>query len=264
MKLVISDLDGTLLNDRKELPPELFSVMEQLKNRGVRFGIASGRQYHNIASRFTGHLDDLLIMAENGSLVKINGQLLIKHSIANDLVRQIAERAQKYAGFIVGLSGFDHSYILSHDEDDIAHFRQYYQEYKLIESVDEIFQEEECIKVAIFDKKHEAFANYKLFEDLKDELAIVVSSEEWIDFNAKGTSKGAALKEIKQQYHLSDKDVVVFGDFDNDISILQEAYYSYAMTNASQGAKEAANFICPGNNNNGVIKTLCDLFSLTV
>ena len=59
IRLIAVDLDGTLLNDRKEVPPDFIPMVEALFPRGIRFVIASGRQYFNLAAMFSSIADKL-------------------------------------------------------------------------------------------------------------------------------------------------------------------------------------------------------------
>ena len=69
IRLIAVDLDGTLLNDRKEIPPDFVPMVEALHPRGVRFVLASGRQYFNLAAMFERIADKLFFFSENGGLV---------------------------------------------------------------------------------------------------------------------------------------------------------------------------------------------------
>ena len=52
IKLIASDMDGTLLNDRKELPGDFFEVFDELERRGIKFTVASGRSFDAVAHLF--------------------------------------------------------------------------------------------------------------------------------------------------------------------------------------------------------------------
>lgn len=69
IKLIACDMDGTLLDSQKRLPPELPEVIAQLREKGVIFCVASGRQYASLRRDFEAYADDLLFLCENGALV---------------------------------------------------------------------------------------------------------------------------------------------------------------------------------------------------
>ena len=81
MKLIAIDMDGTLLNDRKEIPESFFPVMQELQKQGVQFVIASGRQYATLASLFKGHDEHFIYICENGAAVFQEGKpLFLDHA----------------------------------------------------------------------------------------------------------------------------------------------------------------------------------------
>jgi len=84
----------------------------------------------------------------------------------------------------------------------------------------------------------------------------VVSGKHWVDINNKGVNKGIALEEIQKSLNISYEETMAFGDFYNDISMLEKAYYSFVMENANEDMKQYGNFIAESNVNNGVLKAI--------
>ena len=74
IKLIAADMDGTLLDSKGRLNPEFFSVFESLKEKGVMFVAASGRQYYNLLKLFNRVKDDIMFVAENGTYVVFRSQ----------------------------------------------------------------------------------------------------------------------------------------------------------------------------------------------
>ena len=68
IRLIASDLDGTLLKNGAQVIPEIFELIPALKKRGIHFVAASGRQYANIRRLFAPLQDEISYVAENGSL----------------------------------------------------------------------------------------------------------------------------------------------------------------------------------------------------
>lgn len=90
IRLVASDLDGTLLkNGAQVLPQEIFELIPALKERGIRFVAASGRQYANIRRLFSPLQDEISYIAENGSLCMHEGKMLASGQIDRDLANEI-------------------------------------------------------------------------------------------------------------------------------------------------------------------------------
>ena len=74
-KLVLCDMDGTLLDPYKRLPLKLDGVINELASKGMAFGIASGRQYPDLKNQFASY-PDMVIIAENGAIVYVGDKLL--------------------------------------------------------------------------------------------------------------------------------------------------------------------------------------------
>lgn len=70
IKLVVTDMDGTLLNDNHQLPENFWEIEQQLTAKGIVFAVASGRQYYNLIERFESIQHRLLVLADNGTFVK--------------------------------------------------------------------------------------------------------------------------------------------------------------------------------------------------
>lgn len=93
IKLVASDLDGTLLfKGAQSLPEEIFPLIRQLKKMGILFVAASGRQYANMKKMFRPVVDDMAFISENGALAVYNEKVLYQDSFEQELVREICRK----------------------------------------------------------------------------------------------------------------------------------------------------------------------------
>ena len=97
VKLIASDLDGTLLqNGAHDVNPIVFDQIRTLKEHGIMFAAASGRQYLNLRRLFTPVQDDIAYIAENGSLCIYNEETISKGIIEQDLAYHILDEVAKY------------------------------------------------------------------------------------------------------------------------------------------------------------------------
>ena len=256
MKLIVTDMDGTLLNDNKEIDNDFFKIMALLKPKGVKFAIASGRHLNKLKAMFND--DSLIYISENGAVVEENGQIIYENCLSKETVKTVCDVIDKIPDFSIVYSTYDKTYLKSDDPLVIEEVSRFSPAIILTDDVLKI--EEKCIKIAVYDKKANTKESVKELLCLKDVVTIATSSENWIDLNALGVSKGEALKAIKERYRLDAQDLIVFGDYNNDLTMMKEAYYSYAMANATKEVKEAANFTCLSNNEGGVCKKLRELF----
>ena len=106
VKLIASDLDGTLLqNGAHDVNPIVFDQIRTLKEHGIMFAAASGRQYLNLRRLFTPVQDDIAYIAENGSLCIYNEETISKGIIEQDLAYRILDEVAKYPQYNCIISG---------------------------------------------------------------------------------------------------------------------------------------------------------------
>ena len=84
VKFIATDLDGTLLDGERRLPEEIFPLIAKLKELGVLFAPASGRQYANLKKLFEPVADDVLFICENGALIKYRGKTLHVDAVGDE------------------------------------------------------------------------------------------------------------------------------------------------------------------------------------
>ena len=262
MKFVMCDMDGTLLNDKKELPTDFKEVYNALKNKGVDFGIASGRQMIFIEPFFKDNFEDMYVIANNGTTINRGHELLDCAKFDKDIIRAVEEETLKHDNLFVIYMGIKEAYYNYDDEETMDKIRFYIGDLNRYHDIEDVLTKDEIIKVAIYDVDYNAEENAKYYEEFNKNASVLVSDVQFFDIVPKGSSKGKALEKIMEEKGYSAEDVVVFGDYNNDISMLEKVKYSYAMGNAVKEVKEVANYSCPDNNHNGVTCALKELFKL--
>lgn len=112
IKLIASDLDGTLLlNGAQSLSEELFPLIKKLKEMGILFVAASGRQYANMKRMFAPVADEIAYISENGGLALQNDKVLYQDSFDPALVKEIVTAIQENDGSEFSCSTKDYYYI---------------------------------------------------------------------------------------------------------------------------------------------------------
>ena len=97
----------------------------------------------------------------------------------------------------------------------------------------------------------------------RDELQVTVSGDIWLDITAGGVNKGVAIKEIQDLLGIDFKETMVFGDYLNDLEMMESAYHSYAMENAHEDLKKVSRFITHKNNDeDGVMHQIKEVIGL--
>ncbi|EDR98860.1 haloacid dehalogenase-like hydrolase [Anaerostipes caccae L1-92] len=87
-------------------------------------------------------------------------------------------------------------------------------------------------------------------------IYVASAGEKWVDCMNLGVNKGNSLKRFQEHYNISADETLAFGDNINDIEMLKRAAHSFAVANAREEVKEAANFVTDSNREDGVLKVL--------
>lgn len=255
IKLIASDMDGTLLDDDGKINDEFFHILEKLIDMDIKFAPASGRQYGTLYNDFGDFKDKLVYIAENGTLVQYKGKELYSNPLKNEYVAEIIEDAKHLPYVCLVLCSKDCAYINNNKKELLDEVKKYYLNYTIIDNFSQV--KDPILKVAILDLKGSKKVYEKYFyPKWKDRLQVVISGEFWLDLYNKDASKGNALKLIQEKFGIKKDETMVFGDYFNDVEMLKNAHFSYAMENAPDGVKSHANFIAKSNRDNGVIEAI--------
>lgn len=258
IRLVASDMDGTLLNSKAELPPDFFEIFDRMKRHGVAFVAASGRQIHNMKIKFKGIDDEIFFAAENGAYVTKANKELLSLELSKDDVRQFLEIARKIDGTYIVLSGKKFAYIENPDPVFLARLSSYSGYLKPVKDISQV-DDDIFYKFTICDLINPATNAFPHFEKLRGDFQVKISGLKWMDITHKLADKGYALKLIQDSLGVSIDQTAAFGDYLNDIELLKRAKYSYAMANALDEIKKLARFQTYSYNEGGVTKALSQI-----
>lgn len=251
IKLIATDMDGTLLNSNNEINPEFYEVFRELRKKGIIFAAASGRQYFNLLKRFENIKDDMLFIAENGTFVVYEGKELLVNSLDQTWTKKLIEIGRTISNAYVIVCGKNAAYIEKNDSRLIKETEKYYERYEIVEDLTKV--EDDVLKVTICDFSGSEVNSSKYYEEYRQALQVTVSGEIWLDITAKGVNKGVAIKKIQDLLDIDYEETMVFGDYLNDLEMMGSAYYSYAMENAHDDLKKVSRFIAKSNDDNGVV-----------
>ncbi|MEU5253995.1 Cof-type HAD-IIB family hydrolase [Streptomyces longwoodensis] len=264
IRLVVTDMDGTLLDDDKRVPAGLWEALARLRERGVLFSPASGRQYATLAREFAEVADGMVFIAENGTYVVRDGEELssdpMDRAVAADVVRAV--RGLAAGGVDVGavVCGKRSAYVERSDEPFLAEVRRYYLRHEVVEDVTAV--DDDVIKVALFDFGSAERTTAPALAPFAGTHQVVVSGEHWVDVMNRTANKGAALRRLQRELGITPAQTMVFGDYLNDLEMLDAADWSFAMANAHPEVIRRARHLAPSNNDNGVLRTLARVLGL--
>lgn len=263
IKFIAVDMDGTLLDSDKNLPPRFTENIKKLNDMGIVFAPASGRQYYSLKCQFEELDLDFIYIAENGAIVVEDGEIVSMDCLDGDVAKDIISKVRNISTASIILCCEDYSYSEKIVGDHfIKNAQMYYKKFKLVDDLIPLCDTKSILKIAIFDPISPD-KNVKQVLPSYDGLAeIIVSGDEWVDAMKPGVSKGSAIKRIKEKYGFKSSECMCFGDYMNDYKMLLECDESYAMKNAHEELKKIAKYIAPSNDENGVMRVIEEKFNL--
>ena len=264
LRLVVVDMDGTLLDDAGALPADLPRVLDRLKSGGIAFAPASGRQYATLRDMFGGVRTESgatvdSFIAENGNVVVRDGEISAADGMDPEIVDDVidAVRAARAEGRPMGLIVChpDRAYVEIDQPGFNAEAAKYYHSRAVVEDLHEV--NDGAIKLAIFDGRGSELEAAPLMERLVGgRLDVAVSGRCWVDMMVPGRDKGHAVRELQERLGVTPAQTAVFGDFLNDLQMMSAGEMSFAMANAHEDIKAASNYLAPSNTDSGVVVTL--------
>lgn len=251
IKLIASDLDGTLLDSQKQLPADFDSVIEKLFDKNIRFVVSSGRSFCTLKKQFSEYLDRLTFICDNGAYIFDKGKEISFSVLPKDTVKNIITFCENLS-LTVLLCGRNGTWHNSRTESQHQEVCQYYVNQVRLDDLTEC--DDDIFKIAIFDENGIEEKNYsKLVSAFGDDYNVQLSGKRWADIMNKEVNKGNALRTLENRLGISYNETMAFGDYLNDVEMLNNAYYSFAMSNAHESVKKAANFMTGSNDDNSVI-----------
>lgn len=251
IKLIATDMDGTFLCSDHSQPTEFEEILQALNNNHIIFAVASGRPYLSLLKAFENKHNDILFIAENGAHVVFEGKELAAHTFGHLTVDNLILITRQIPNAYSVLCTTEGAFVESNDPAFIHELEQYFAKYTIVSDLTQI--QKRIIKYTVCDLAGAEQNSYPHFLKFDDKIQISVAGLVWLDMMPKGVNKGAAIKEIQASFHISEKETMAFGDYLNDIEMMQSAYYSYAMENSHPDLFQVARFKTASNDNNGVI-----------
>ncbi len=256
IKLIASDMDGTLLNDKKELPFDFYSIIDSLEAQGIKFVVASGRTYNAVEHLFPEEYRTRLdYICDNGAYIMHEGKPIHITPLDRATFEEFVRAAREIGGLKLLVCAAGGTYHL-HDSDDFN--REVAKFYKNHIECDDLLAIDDVIyKLAVCDMQGaEHHGKPALDAIFGDRLNIQVSGVIWMDVMAGGVSKGSALAKMRELLNIDRSEVMAFGDYYNDTDMLLEAGMSFAMANGNDYIKSICTHQADTNNNGGVTKAI--------
>lgn len=265
-KLVVTDMDGTLLNSEGQVSDENREVLEKLQNKGVHIAVATGRIYTSarIFARYLGIKTP--IIACNGAIVREieNNEVIYASPMENQDVLKVIDVCRKHDVYFHFYT--DDKFYTERLEKSALKYSEWNKTLKEedridLNVVDDIYKfvedsDEKIFKLIILEDNVDLLSRIRVELDEIPGIAVSKSRYDNVEVMNRGVEKGKAVKNLADSLGVKQEEVICIGDNENDISMIKYAGMGIAMGNAEEIVKEIANYVTDINDNNGVAKAL--------
>ena len=270
-KMIFLDLDGTLLNDKKELPEVNKKAIDEALKAGHKVLICTGRPLCSaikLLPLFGLDQPGCYAITYNGGLIYDAGEkkAIYQKTLPLDQVKYVFEKA--YAFGNVHIQTYTDDYLIC--EYDTKESQDYSRVTKTDRKVvKDIFEElngqEPCKMLAIAygcDRKHiEAFRE-SVMEYCEGKMDVCFSCYEYLEFMPAGINKGNSIRWMCDYMSIPLENTIAVGDAENDITMIKTAGIGAVMKNASDEIKAYGNYITENDNNQGGVAEVIRKFML--
>ena len=245
IRMIVTDLDGTLLNSRFRIPAENKAALQAAAAKGVFVTLATGRMYSSARPYALELGIDAPIITYNGAVVKsVQGEVLFSSYLATDTVAAVLRYCFARQWYVQLYAGGELYYAVS-----TAPARAYEKaagvkgtavgEAGLLARTQEVPK----LLVVVKDPSETDAAVKALSQAFTGQITAMKSNPTYIEVIHPGVSKGAALLALAAQRGIRAEEIMALGDSNNDLSMLRAAGLGVAMGNAMADVKAAADVV---------------------
>ncbi|MBN1051287.1 MULTISPECIES: Cof-type HAD-IIB family hydrolase [unclassified Clostridium] len=257
IKLIATDMDGTLLDENGHLPEGFTEVLDLITKKDVKFVIASGRPYPTLQTNFGPVANRLSYITDNGALVYHNNELIFKDVMDKNVIKDIIKEARKIKNIAIVLCGVECAYLENFSDEYLEQIHRFYVRYEVVDDISKV--EDDIIKVTLCDLDHAIKNSNPVIEPLfGNNFNVVITDKFWLDITNKTVNKGTALRKIMEHGNIIKEETMAFGNYYNDIEMLNEAEYSFVMKNAPEDMKQHSKYIAESNEDYGVLGAIME------
>lgn len=260
IKLIVTDLNGCLLDGAGNLPESFPAAYEIMKNKNVVFAAASGRSVIGIKTTLGSRADEMALIYDNGACVYYRGQKLFTKTLPLDDYLPVLNEARARKDIVSVACGPDNAWIentRSLTAGRLRELKKYYPSWLDLRPDSRI---ENIVKMAFLyfgDIEKDIYPYFRKYDG--DKLRVEVTAFTWIDVFEKCVSKGTGIRVLQKRLGISPDETIVFGDYLNDLSMAENAARSFATANAHPRVKDRFTDVIGPNTEGSVAKTIIEL-----
>ena len=257
IKLIVTDLDGTLFTTDKRLPPDFDNVLMELDRRGIAFAVATGRNFEGIIHYFTDKVQKMHFVCDNGAFIMEHDKLTHCVTIDKELCRRVFAAVKEKGDIDVLACGLKGTYYTHCCPEMQYTMDTYYAPVTFVDDMDSIDDELFKISYSDFNGGPIKSGSYEYMKErFGDELSIHPSGGIWMDSMNKSIHKGVGVKVLQEKLGVTPDETLVFGDYYNDIPMLESAENVFVVSGAPDDVKAYATKIVKSNDEYGVTEAI--------
>lgn len=268
IKLIATDMDGTFLDGNGQIDRARFSaILDQLDARDIPFVIASGNGMDRLLKLCQGFEDRLIFVSDNGARVVEKGETRVRHILDRDLVAAILDYFRGSWGEVCLMLANDQTIFMQEGANQpfagsdlpIApeQMQAFLDKMTFLADLSQLPAEQPIYKAGIWVEEDKVEVLTSAFNRaFEGRLTAVTSGYGSIDILPVGIHKAWGIEQVIQPLGITMAQVMAFGDSDNDLEMLAQAGYSYAMENATDRVKAVAKYRAPSHLDSGVLQVI--------
>lgn len=275
-KAIVLDIDGTLLNDDKQITQNTKQALIDAQKNGVKVILASGRPTPGMLK----YVDELQMDRYNGLIVSYNGahvlditteEELFSQPLSIETTQQILEHLKQF-DVIPMIAKDEYMYVNNvyncmlelaepHGNFNIIEYESRGGNFQLCEKQDlAAFVDFPLHKILVAGQPEYLEANWEqILAPFKGSVSGMFSAPMYFEFTDQGIDKANALEQALKPLGIHEEHIISFGDGQNDLSLINYAGTGVAMGNAVDELKQVANKITLSNNEDGIAAALAEL-----
>ena len=267
-KILFTDIDGTLLNDQKELTPKTRDTIEKLAQAGHYMVLASGRpmmSVKEVGEQLGIPKDNLFYIGSNGGIVveAATGRTIMEKRLTLEDAEYIFHKCEEMDIHVQSYT--DNAIVSKKQTKELTFYqRTIHMPTLLVEQVADAFEKEpplKCVAVSIDGREKLEKLKDALAPWAKNRIALLFSNDKLLEMFPCDSGKGRALEWLSQYLDIPIENTMASGDQDNDISMLEAAGVGVAMCNGAEHVKEIADRVTKhSNNEDGLVPILEEFF----
>lgn len=259
IKIIMCDLDGTLLDENERLTTKTIQTMRRMKDKGYLFGLATGRpmcSVEKLMSQFKVNDVIDMVVALNGGYIKdyVLQKEEYHYLIDGQLIKKVV---QHFDGFPVNFGVYLDNYLAVMYDDALAKRLALSDQipYQVVD-FDKIYKSQQSKLIVITDPMNmERVASHgRLFYD--PQLKSLQAGKIEYEYMHPQLSKSFGLNQICEWHHLTLENMLAFGDADNDADMIKNAGIGVAMANGSELTRSYADAVTLSHQDDGVAEYL--------